>query len=666
MKRLLVISGIVVGVLLLLVILVPLFINVDSFRPDLEKKLSAALNRSVHIGKLDASILSGGASASDISIADDPAFNKGPFLRASSVKVGVQLMPLIFSKQLKVTSIAVQKPEITLLQNSAGKWNYSTLGATAQKTAPEPSGKSAPEITVDTFEIAGGTVRVGRSTGHTAGKESIYQNVDLVARNISATSAMPFTLSMELPAGGKMNLEGQAGPLNPADSARSPLDAKITLKNVDLGATGFVDPGSGIGGNLDFDGQIKSDGHHIHSAGNAKAANLRVVKGGQPAKQPVALDYKSDYALDSESGTLNANLHTGNSLTNASGTLSAKGEDTLANLKIVGKNMAVNDVEGLLPAFGVVMRGEATAAQIAGLLMGLRAKGETAAEVAGAAEALRAAMLRVAVADNSFLIDTCGTGGGAVGTINISTPAAFVAAAAGARVAKHGNRSFTSRSGSADLFEALGVSIALPAEESARVLADEGLAFLFAPTYHPAMRHVGPVRRELGVATVMNLVGPLSNPAGVRRQVLGVADRDRAPLMAEALLALGAEHAMVVHADIGMDEISPAGSTAVWEVRDGAVRHWAIDPARSGLAAADLAALAGGSPAENAVRIERLFEGNGETVVRHAVLLNAGASLYVSGRAENFEEGVVLAREALEAGKAAELLARLRRAAPHS
>src|SRR5882672_7244443 len=355
MKRLLIIAGIIVGVLLLIVVLVPLFINVDSFRPDLEKKLSAALNRPVHIGRLDASIFSGGASASDITIADDPAFNKDAFLKASSVKVGVQLMPLIFSRQLKVTSLTIQKPDITLLKNGAGKWNYSTLGATAQKTAPEPSGKSAPEITVDTFEIAGGTVRVGRSTGHTAGKESIYQNVDLVARNISATSAMPFTLSMELPAGGKMNLEGQAGPLNPADSARSPLDAKITLKNVDLGATGFVDPGSGIGGNLDFDGQIKSDGHHIHSAGNAKAANLRVVKGGQPAKQPVALDYKSDYALDSESGTLNANLHTGNSLTNASGTLSAKGEDTLANLKIVGKNMAVNDVEGLLPAFGVVM-----------------------------------------------------------------------------------------------------------------------------------------------------------------------------------------------------------------------------------------------------------------------------------------------------------------------
>jgi AsmA protein len=362
MKRLLVISGIIVGVLLLVIIVVPLFINVDSFRPDLEKKLSAALNRQVHIGKLDASLLSGGASASDITIADDPAFNKGPFLKAASVKVGVQLMPLIFSKQLKVTSLTIQKPDITLLKNAAGKWNYSTLGATAQKSpsepskhAPEPSGKSTPDISVDKFEIAGGTVRVGHSSGHSAGKESVYQNVNLVAHNISATSAMPFTLSAGMPGGGTLNLEGQAGPLNPTDSAKSPLDAKITLNHADLAATGFVDPSSGVGGILDFDGQVKSDGRKLHSEGKAKAADLRVVKGGQPAKQPVALDYKSDYALDSDTGTINANLHTGNSVTNASGTLSAKGEDTLANLKIVGKNMAVNDVEGLLPAFGVVL-----------------------------------------------------------------------------------------------------------------------------------------------------------------------------------------------------------------------------------------------------------------------------------------------------------------------
>jgi AsmA protein len=353
MKRMLYVSGIVIGVLLLLVLVVPLFIHVDSFRPDLEKKLSVALNRTVHVGKLEASIWSGGAAANDISIADDPAFSKGPFLRASSVEIGVELMPLIFSKQLKVTSVTVQKPEITLLRNAAGKWNYSTLGGPAAKGAPEPASKSAPEVSVGKLKIADGTVRVGRS-GRSTG-QSVYQKVNLTARNISPQSAIPFDLSAEMPGGGGLELEGTAGPLNQTDMARSPLDAKITLKHVDLGTTGFADPGSGLAGVLDFDGQVKSDGRRLHSEGKAKATNLRVIKGGQAAKQPVAFDYKSDYGLESETGTINANLHTGNSLTNASGTLNTKGEDLLANLKVAGKNMAVDDVATLLPAFGVLL-----------------------------------------------------------------------------------------------------------------------------------------------------------------------------------------------------------------------------------------------------------------------------------------------------------------------
>jgi AsmA protein len=356
MKRLLIISGIVVAVLLLIVVLAPLFINVDSFRPELEKKASAALNRGVHIGKLEASIFSGGASASDIAIADDPAFNKGPFLRASSVKVGVQLIPLIFSKQLKVTSLTVQKPEITLLKNAAGKWNYSTLGSGKQQAGSDSSSGQAPDFSVAKFEIADGTVRVGRSSGHAAGKESVYQNVDLVVRDISTATAMPFTLSATLPAGGKLELEGQAGPLNQADAAKSPFQAKkVSLKHVDLAATGFVDPSSGLAGTLDYDGQAESDGHRLSSTGKATVAGLKAVKGGQPSKQPVLLDYKSAYNLDSENGTVNADLHNGSSTVNTSGTLSAKGEDMLAHLKIQGKNMAVNDVEGLLPAVGVVL-----------------------------------------------------------------------------------------------------------------------------------------------------------------------------------------------------------------------------------------------------------------------------------------------------------------------
>jgi len=312
--------------------------------------------------------------------------------------------------------------------------------------------------------------------------------------------------------------------------------------------------------------------------------------------------------------------------------------------------------------FGVVMRGEATPAQVAALLMGLRVKGETPDEVAGAARALREAMVRVDAA-GPHLVDTCGTGGGAVGTFNISTAAAFVAAGAGATVAKHGNRSFTSKCGSADVLEALGVTIALDAGAAARVLRQACVTFLFAPNFHPAMKHVGPVRRELGVPSVMNLVGPLANPAGARRQVLGVADPERVALMAEALARLGAEHAMVVHGRIGMDEVSPLGMTDVWEVRDGRVTHWELDPAQYGYAIADAGALAGGEPANNAARVEALLAGGGNDAAgRAAVMLNAGAAVYVAGLASTYVEGIKRAADAISRGLALRALERLRQA----
>src|SRR5213594_2484656 len=299
--------------------------------------------------------------------------------------------------------------------------------------------------------------------------------------------------------------------------------------------------------------------------------------------------------------------------------------------------------------FGVVMRGEATPAQVAALLMGLRVKGETPDEVAGAARALREAMVRVDAA-GPHLVDTCGTGGGAVGTFNISTAAAFVAAGAGATVAKHGNRSFTSKCGSADVLEALGVTIALDAGAAARVLREACVTFLFAPNFHPAMKHVGPVRRELGVPSVMNLVGPLADP-------------ERVALMAEALARLGAEHAMVVHGRIGMDEVSPLGMTDVWEVRDGRVTHWELDPAQYGYAIADAGALAGGEPANNAARVEALLAGGGNDAAgRAAVMLNAGAAVYVAGLASTYVEGIKRAADAISRGLALRALERLRQA----
>ena len=315
-------------------------------------------------------------------------------------------------------------------------------------------------------------------------------------------------------------------------------------------------------------------------------------------------------------------------------------------------------------AFGQVMAGEATPALTAALLMGLRVKGETAQELQGAVLALREVMVRVAPRTTAHLVDTCGTGGGGIATFNISTAAAFVAAGAGARVAKHGNRSFSTRSGSADVLEALGVAIDLPPERSAGLLEECGMAFLFAPQYHPAMRHAGPVRRELGLGTIMNLIGPLSNPAGVARQVVGAGDAARAPLLAETLALLGAEYALVVHARKGLDEIAPPGlgATDVWEVQGTAVKHWTLEADGFGLAAGDEAALAGGMPADNARVAEAILDGRDRSVRRSAVVLNAAAALVVGGVAKDWQDAVKRAGEALDSGAARGVLERLRRA----
>ena len=313
-------------------------------------------------------------------------------------------------------------------------------------------------------------------------------------------------------------------------------------------------------------------------------------------------------------------------------------------------------------AFGEVMRGSATATQIAALLMALRVKGETSDEVAGAAKALRDAMRRVDVPAPDEIVDTCGTGGGTVTTFNISTAAAFVAAGAGVRVAKHGNRSFTTKCGSADVLEGLGIAIELPLERLPDVMAEAGLMFMFAPAMHPAMRHVGPVRRELAVPTVMNIVGPLANPAGARRQVIGVGDRERVPLIAGAVQRLGALHALVVHGEPGMDEISPLGPTLVIEVRNGELQSFSIDPARYGLLAMSADELAGGDVATNATIIEDLLSGGGTRAALSAVLLNAAAAIYVAGRAPDVGAGIEVARESIRSGKARAALEALRRA----
>ncbi|TVP47336.1 MAG: anthranilate phosphoribosyltransferase [Gemmatimonadales bacterium] len=337
-------------------------------------------------------------------------------------------------------------------------------------------------------------------------------------------------------------------------------------------------------------------------------------------------------------------------------------KDLIASVA-AGHNLSEAESES---AFGHLMSGTASPVQIAALLVGLRAKGHTAAEVAGGVRALRTAMIPVQVPGSQSelgpLVDTCGTGGGAVTTFNISTAAALVAAGAGARVAKHGNRSFTSKSGSADVLEALGVEIQLSPEAMGAVLAEAGVVFMFAPLLHPAMRHVGPVRRELGIPTIMNLLGPLTNPAGVRRQVVGVSEPELVPLLVDALQALGHEQAMVVHGFPGMDEMSPMGPTRVAELVGGRVLHHEVTAELLGLTPASADEIAGGTPAENAERIEAVLSGRDRGGARTVTLMNAAAALRVGGLCEDLPHGVARAAEALDSGAALDRLERLRSA----
>jgi anthranilate phosphoribosyltransferase len=308
---------------------------------------------------------------------------------------------------------------------------------------------------------------------------------------------------------------------------------------------------------------------------------------------------------------------------------------------------------------GEIMRGEATPAQIGAYLVALRIKGETPDEIAGSAEAMREHVLPVRP-ERDDLVDTAGTGGDGAATINISTAAAIVAAAAGAGVAKHGNRAVSSASGSADVLEALGFSLEQPPERIARSIDELGFGFMFAPLHHPAMRHAAPVRRELATRTVFNVLGPLTNPAGARAQVIGVYAESLVEPIAQVLAQLGARRAFVVHGAHGIDELSPAGPNRVCEVVAGDVHARVIDPIELGLPRCDPGELRGGTPAENAQAIRDVFAGaNGGR--RDAILLNAAGAIAAAGHAADLSEGLELACEAVDSGTAGERLDELAR-----
>ncbi len=304
-----------------------------------------------------------------------------------------------------------------------------------------------------------------------------------------------------------------------------------------------------------------------------------------------------------------------------------------------------------------IVQGAATPAQIAAFAVGLRMKGETPAEVAGLARVMRREAVKVPVSGD--LVDTCGTGGDGLSTFNISTVAAFVASGAGARVAKHGNRAYSSSCGSADLLEALGVAIDLKPNEVAECVDRVGIGFMFAPNFHPAMRYANGPRKEIGVRTVFNVLGPLSNPAGASSQLLGVATASLAPLMGEVLALLGCRRALVVHGDDGLDEISLSGPTRVCEVSDGSTRSYDLQPEDVGLKRYPLKSLIGGKAQENATIAEAVLRGD-PGPQRDVVLLNAAAALYAAGRAKSLATGVAEAARSIDSGAAMAKLRELR------
>ncbi|TMK95990.1 MAG: anthranilate phosphoribosyltransferase [Actinobacteria bacterium] len=319
-----------------------------------------------------------------------------------------------------------------------------------------------------------------------------------------------------------------------------------------------------------------------------------------------------------------------------------------------GHDLTREEARGVM---GEVMAGEATPAQIAGFLVALRAKGETADEIAGCAEAMREHALVVRPTRDD-LVDTAGTGGDGARTFNISTAAALVAATAGAAVAKHGNRAVSSACGSADVLEALGFELELPPGRIARSIDELGFGFLFAPSHHPAMRHAASVRRELATRTVFNVLGPLTNPAGARSQIVGVYEPGLVRTIAEVLARLGARRAFVVHGAGGVDELSPVGPNLVCEVVGGRVRERTVDPLDLGVARCAPEELRGGTPEENAAAIRDVFAGaNGGR--RSAILLNAAGAIAAGGLARDLAEGLAHAREALESGAAAKRLEQL-------
>jgi AsmA protein len=370
MSRTLKVIGIVIVVLILLVVIAPFLIPVNHFRPEIEQQASAALGRKVEVGNLSLSLFSGSLGADNLAIADDPKFSSAPFLTAKSLKVGVEMMPLIMSKTLNVTDVVIDSPQVSLIRNAAGDWNYSTLGASPQKaqaqTAPAaapatpaasaaksaapPSG-APPAFTVQKLELKNGQITVS-SVG--SAKKSNYSNVGVVASNVSLVSKFPVTVTADLPGGGNFKVDGTAGPVNETNSVLTPLDAKITVSSLNLASTGFVDPSAGLGGILDLDGNISSQNGSASTKGTTKLSKALLVAGGTASNEPVTVKFDTKYDLVKNTGVLNPSvLSIGTAACTLSGTYEIPAQGAVLHLKVIGQGMPAKDLQSFLPALGI-------------------------------------------------------------------------------------------------------------------------------------------------------------------------------------------------------------------------------------------------------------------------------------------------------------------------
>jgi AsmA protein len=355
-KSVIKVVGIIVALLVVAAIAVPFLVNVNYFRPQIESNLSSALGRAVKVGNLSLSILSGSVGADQLSIADDPKFSNAPFIQAKSLQVGVELMPLIFSKQLNVTRILIDHPEITLLRSREGVWNFSSLGNQAAQPAkaPEKTSSAPANLSVAKLDLTGGTVTVVSLAGKR--KPIVYDKVDVTVRDFSFTNAFPVVASAGLPGGGSLKIDGSAGPINSTDTALTPVQAKVNLNKLDLAQSALVDPELGITGSADFDGNLASDGHIAKAKGTLRTTSLKLVPKGSPATVPVQVVFAVDHDLQNESGKLmQGDVAIGRALAKLTGTYNMHGETTSIRTKLSGQTMPVDDLEAVLPALGVLL-----------------------------------------------------------------------------------------------------------------------------------------------------------------------------------------------------------------------------------------------------------------------------------------------------------------------